>query len=62
MVAGEYWLLNKAFGWTFKDPVFRWPIVCTALMIAERDKPSSTEDEARVEMVRRLKAAGTRGR
>lgn len=32
IVAGEYWLLNKALGWSFKDSRDRWPIVCTILI------------------------------
>jgi phage shock protein PspC (stress-responsive transcriptional regulator) len=32
IVAGEYWLLNKALGWSLKDSRDRWPIVCTILI------------------------------
>ena len=32
IVAGEYWLLKKAFGWTLADSHDRWPIVCTILI------------------------------
>lgn len=33
IVAGEYWLLNKGLGWTLADPRFRWPVVCTILIV-----------------------------
>jgi len=32
IAAGEYWLLNKAFGWTLTNSRDRWPIVCTILI------------------------------
>ena len=32
IVAGEYWLLNKALGWSFKERQDRWPLVCIILI------------------------------
>lgn len=32
IVAGEYWLLNKALGWSLTNRDDRWPIVCTILI------------------------------
>jgi hypothetical protein len=32
IAAGEYWLLNRALGWTLTEPRHRWPVVCTVLI------------------------------